>query len=569
MANAQAASASPAMAPPAQMDGKVPAPASVPMAAATKVEAPAAAAPVAAAPPSEPSAAKTSAVAAAAAETSEAAQARSAGRYRVLLLVPGGPLLFEFTCTIAGKPLEAYHAEVLAGYRRDADSDGDGRVTWDELLSNDSVRAAFLADAPINSERERVEFLRNYDLNRNGEVDAAEWPRLFRTSSSGRPFAVLNRDDDREWNREQSPLFTVLDSDENHRIDAAECRQAPARLRQLDADDDERLTRSEVMASRVETAGMAAPSVRRSLEPSLAWEISASMDWNGLQSVLQSIYGGGGPLAEGCFPARPALFAALDQDGNRRLSRRELERLADLPLAARWSIHWPDVNRSAPAPASFVPPQSGALELTSGNGETESPSESVPERVSGVWRMAAGNMRLAVFPINAAASGIDGGKVRVVAGFPPDALWTVADIDGDGQLLGRELETLGTRLLEFDRDGSSDVTRDELPELVWLAVVRGVTPAGAVGPPPALARSVPAMPASSTDAPVSAPSASGNPPADRAMANAPAPDWFDSLDANGDGQISQREFPGEPALFQQLDRNADGRLTVQEADRRP
>jgi Ca2+-binding EF-hand superfamily protein len=53
------------------------------------------------------------------------------------------------------------------------------------------------------------------------------------------------------------------------------------------------------------------------------------------------------------------------------------------------------------------------------------------------------------------------------------------------------------------------------------------------------------------------------------MANAPAPDWFDSLDANGDGQISQREFPGEPALFQQLDRNADGRLTVQEADRRP
>ncbi|MFM7070592.1 MAG: hypothetical protein ACKO38_02195 [Planctomycetota bacterium] len=511
------------------------------------------------------------------AEPPTASPPATARGYRVLLLVPGGPLLFEFMLKINGQPLEARHAERLARYRREADSDGDGRVTWDELLANDALRTTFLADAQLNSDRERVEFLRNYDMNGNREVDDNEWPRVFRqTTVRGRPFAVLNRDDDREWNREQSPLFKVLDSDENHRLDADESRLAAARLRQLDADDDERLTRAEVMASRVETAGRAMPALRRSLSPAVAWEISSRTDWSGVMAALQTVYSGGGPLAEGCFPTRPSLFAALDRDGNRRLARRELETLAELPPTAIWSIDWRDSNDPASQPPSSMTSGPSVIELSNWNGEAESANtvepareaqparEVVPERLSDHWQMPLQNARMIIFPVGGAAGVNEAAQVRVVASFPPDALWTVADADGDGQLLGQEMETLGTRLLELDRDGSGDIAQDELPELIWLAVARGPTPAGAVGPPPT--RTMPFnLPRESS------PTASGegSVPPGSPTAGGPVPDWFDSLDSNGDGQISQREFPGERALFQRLDTNSDGQLTVQEASRRP
>jgi hypothetical protein len=185
--------------------------------------------------------------------------------------------------------------------------------------------------------------------------------------------------------------------------------------------------------------------------------------------------------------------------------------------------------------------------------------------------MSAGSMDFAVFPLNLLGPNSDSTRVRLIAGFPPDALWTVADADGDGQMLRGEFEGLGSRLLALDRDNSGDVTRDELPELVWLAVVRGQTPAGAIGPPSSQT-SPSAMAFASPSPPPGDPSETpGTAAAGGSASSVPVaiPDWFESLDANGDGRISQREFPGEPTLFKRLDKNADGQLTVEEADQRP
>ncbi len=511
-----------------------------------------------------------------------------AGRHRVLLLMPGGPMLFEFSCAIDGLPLEAHHAEILAGYRRQADSDGDGRVTWDELLSNDALRAAFLSDAQLDSDETRAAFLRSYDLNRNREVDNEEWPRVFRqTSTRGRTFAVLNRDDDRDWNREQSPLFTVLDLDNDQRLDAAECRGAPAVLWQLDADDDERLTQAEVSASRVETAGMPTRSVRRSLEPAFAWDVSSRTDWDMLLTALQGVYSAGGPLKAGCFPQRPAFFAQLDRDRNQRLSRRELEALVESPPTASWSIDWPKTSPVSPAMAAAASvarptaepsvtasgnrpavPRTGHLALSGWKADRESLGPPLLDPSGESWQLSAGELRMAIFALNNPGNGNEAAQVRVVAGFPPDALWPVADMDADGQLLGREIELFESRLLTLDRDRSGTVSRDELPELVWLAVVRGSTPAGVIGPPARRSRPSSAAGVSGGGAQSSS-NADGTPAAvaDGVSTDA-APPWFDSLDANGDGLISQREFPGERSLFKRLDADRDGQLTLQEANQK-
>ena len=78
-----------------------------------------------------------------------------------------------------------------------------------------------------------------YDVNQNQVVDESEWSRVFRQGSQrGRVFAVENRDDNRDWNRAQSPLLAILDADGDRVLGVDECRAAPSRLLRLDADDD-------------------------------------------------------------------------------------------------------------------------------------------------------------------------------------------------------------------------------------------------------------------------------------------------------------------------------------------
>ena len=43
------------------------------------------------------------------------------------------------------------------------------------------------------------------------------------------------------------------------------------------------------------------------------------------------------------------------------------------------------------------------------------------------------------------------------------------------------------------------------------------------------------------------------------------PRWFTSMDANGDGAISHREFLGPPAAFASLDTSGDGLVDAAEA----
>jgi Ca2+-binding EF-hand superfamily protein len=535
------------------------------------------------------------------ADSETQAQPSGAGRNsvagsRVLVLAEGGPILMELDLTLDGRSLGQAFDEILAGVQRDADSDKDGMVTWDELTKLPRIRDGFLGNARLESERERREFVRQYDVNRNGQVDEVEWARVFREGSqSGRAFSVENRDDHRDWNRSASPLFGLLDVDSDQSLSAAECDAASRRLLRLDADDDEHLQPYEVSATRIEMPGMENPTQRRSSGPKFAWHLSSRSDWNAVIRACQITYAVGGPLASGCFPQRPGLFERLDSDANGRLSLVEFQQLSTIEPHVRFAVRWgSDSTSSASADDSFAfeltrwSPELGVREescmatqrgvrLRLGRSllevfARESSGESASRRATQILSQFDANknayldgdeIAAALTPLMLTTTDVDqdeneqittaeltaalgsrleasAAQVRVVASHPEDAVWTLLDQDFDAQLSGGELDSAPRRLRARDEDGSGTITAEELPEVVFLAVVRGEIPTGLVAPEP-----------------------QPTPP------SANAPTWFLRMDGNSDGRLSGREFLGERAQFEQLDVDGDGFLSIHESAPQP
>jgi len=471
--------------------------------------------------------------------------------------------------------------------RTSADADRDGKVTWEELTAQRQVKAGLLGNTPLNDERAKLEFIRQYDSNGNQVVDEQEWALVFRQQSSrGRFFSTDNRDDHRDWNRSHSAVLAVLDADGDRVLSREECEAAPARLIKLDADDDERIQTYEVSSSQVEIPGMPARSQRRSSGPALLWQIGTRTDWNQFIRACQNVYSSGGPLATGCFAARPTLFAALDGDANGRLSLKEIAQLAEVKPHVRLRVTWGAATTNVNGAACEILEWSEELGsrkehcLETPQGivfhDDHASYEIFPRDLANESPMARAAMILAQFDANknayldgeeierastqlgTDAKDVDADKneqitaaeiaeylrlqtsasvaqVRAVASHPEDAFWAFLDENDDGELDGEEIASSGRRLLTRDRDGSGSVAAEELSEFAWIALVRGEAPAGLLRP---TARRGP----SATDGPA----------------------WFRHMDANGDGSLSQREFLGDEARFRQLDANGDGKLQVSE-----
>ncbi|MFO0902890.1 MAG: hypothetical protein U0939_07815 [Pirellulales bacterium] len=511
---------------------------------------------------------------------------------RIALLIGGGPIVIDLQIELDGRPLGASFEEILQHVRQSADADRDGKVTWQELANQRQMREGLLGNPALSDERARLEFVRQHDVNENGLVDEQEWSVVFREQSSrGRPFAVENRDDYRDWNRLHSPLLALLDADGDRALSLRECDDAAARLLRLDADDDERIQTYEASAAQVEIPGMAAQTQRRSSGPYLLWQIGPRTDWRQFIRACQLHYAAGEPLATGCFPKRPRLFSQLDADGNERLSLAEMAEIAKiephLRVAIRWGaeasengavratvLSWSEdlgdrtvhcresagglalmqdgstitlfaVNQAGPSPAAraaMLLSQYDADKNAYLDGQ-ESEMASAAFGVSAAEVDADKDGQITVGEIETyllSQANATAEQVRALASHPEDALWVHLDVDSDGRLSGDEIAAARNRLKALDLDESGTVAFDEIPEPVWIAVTRGETPAGLVRPVPQM---------------------------DRADATVPA--WFRQMDANGDGHLSRREFLGDDALFQRLDADQDDRLEIQELPAQP
>ena len=135
---------------------------------------------------------------------------------------------------------------------------------------------------------------------------------------------------------------------------------------------------------------------------------------------------------------------------------------------------------------------------------------------------------------------IVGSQVHVRVGHRADALFAALDSDRDGRLSPRELDQASQVLINMDQNNDGVFVADETPDRMLVGLSRGYDQQAND-----LFTQLPRTEQGHTE---------------------DIPDWFTSMDQNGDRLLSRREFLGLAEQFNQLDRNQDGYVDVRETD---
>jgi Ca2+-binding EF-hand superfamily protein len=252
------------------------------------------------------------------------------GTERIMILAPDGPVIVELRMSIDGQPHTGALDELVAEVLRLADTNGDGRPTWQEVVESKRFKYGQLGNVAIEGEYGGKQVLEMYDQNRDGTVDAAELPRfLTRNAGSARSFSVRGTADHRVSAGRESPLWQLLDSDGDGALSEEELAEAEPRLWSRDSDDDEILSAAELAAPPSVMPGMAAPRRRRG--PDAVKLLGPHADWDSVRFELERAYAGARSLKPDSLPRHPELFALLDENGDGRLVKTEFPRLDTLP----------------------------------------------------------------------------------------------------------------------------------------------------------------------------------------------------------------------------------------------
>lgn len=544
---------------------------------------------------------------------------------RLLLLTPDGPLVLEAGVFIDGKPFRQAMAAVVAEVLAAADVDGDGRATWDEATQDSRFIYGGYGNAEINNEQERQNALRLYDVDQDGIVDPEEVPRFVTRNSGGaQPFAMRSGDLYAAPGEANDPAWQAIDQDEDGVLSSEEVAAAGATLAMRDADADGVIVPSDLAELALEGAfGM--PAMRqpryRGFGPKAVLRLGELADWTLIGYGLEEAY----PAFPGMDPGEvyrtaPRLFEQLDQNSDLRLDPDEVARLDELEphlqievqLGAETPADEPPIDadkvgdesssetanaedesaKEAPAISTPVPLERLVLTFVS---EELSPTTQVALR-RGVVSIRVADFSIELF-VNDAASDVDPAaeaaatiaqfdgdgngylddselvdgavgpfagldangdgqvvaeeiaryttrrrtalfsQVRVEAGSRQGTLFSDLDSNGDGCLGARELASAAQKLVRRDANGDGRIESHEAAAGYSVAIARG-------------------DPQQQVDLFVRRPATPDH---------QPSPRWFRGMDANSDGDVSAREFPGGAELFARLDLDSDGLLSVDEA----
>lgn len=525
---------------------------------------------------------------------------------RFLLLARGGPLLIEAILTIDGKPLRATMDGLVDRLLLAADTNRDGRPTWDEVIASPAFTNGRYGNVEANSETEIARMVQLYDIDKDGTVDRDEVPRfLTRNAGGSRPFSLSSSNEYRGYNQFDAPTLHLLDTNRDGRLNSDEIASASRRLRSRDADGDDILVSADVVSGSLDGAP-GRMSNRRRAAPDAAYLIDDQTAWDSLLYSLNELYAFGGELTAESFSQRRSLFEELDANNDNAITQKELQRLAIIEphicLEVQFGRAATNVNSSATdqQPVENTTSPQPRLRLVSLADELRSGKIAMAIRDArialtladggvvffandgaGVDYRVQAQSQIALYDANN-----DGylEEAELPDGLPGVAMsWEALDEDQDGKLYPDELteylrQRAGAALsqvrarvadqadalfvaLDADHDGrletrefdlASETLRRLDADQDGLVISQEIPGAMAVG----FVRGDPQQ----ADAQFVIPT-------EPEPLAAQAPAWFQAMDVNGDEEISRREFLGEADQFAGMDANADGFLDVREARR--
>lgn len=319
-----------------------------------------------------------------------------------------------------------------------------------------------------------------------------------------------------------APLWNALDVDNDQNLSAAEIAAASERLSQADVDENSIVELEELFALRP----------RSTTSPHgypLVVVLDHETDWQQLHTHIATAYSRRGREQQGS--AATSTSALLDRiaAGDTTLTVEELELLLEESPQVSLQVSLGD--------------EKGQVRLTSAAPDSYSVSEQMITVVRGAeyFEISAGQQKEAEVSESKATQISIG---AVVDGYP---LYRLVDRNGDRRLSPRECRQMKAVLTALDLNSDGQITENEKPTAIRLAVSRGPHVHEMLAEPSSAQRQfasnrqvAPAKPAAST------------------------PSWFTDMDRNRDGDLSRSEFLGTNEQFQQLDRDGDGLVGASE-----
>ena len=327
--------------------------------------------------------------------------------------------------------------------------------------------------------------------------------------------------------------------------------------------------------------------------------IHSGTKWDSVWLGLADWYALGGKLKPEHFGITRSLFTYLDENGDGKLTKGEIARLATAPAALRLrvSLGGAPVESQTFSVQPLIELLDLSAELTQQGFQAASPTGkpaarltlagpqlelrlAVSDQVQGLAASQAEGERLlatydqdkngylelseipeparATLPLASVDKDGDGklyvpeivaflaqrqapqrAQVHAKGELHEDSLFALLDANGDDLLDGQELLGTADRLQKYDSNQNGSLAPEEVPPVMTLLLARGdLQNPAALFVPAALPPPVPG----------------------KEVAR-----WFTQMDASGDGLLSPREFLGEISLFERLDGNQDGYLSWAEA----
>jgi hypothetical protein len=481
-----------------------------------------------------------------------AAAERSDPWLRLLLVAPKRPVVIDLAVFIDGRAFrenrEGWLDEVIAAAKTQADGEkvegnkaeeAAGTNGTDEASVDDASGAA-AEDSPPQPNGSTVatqsrqaptmrERLMSYLATGGGEVEREELQWLLAEWGAGPAVVVLERS--LSWQRASlAPLVANLDQDANGRLSATEIAQADSVMRRADTDGNDVVDVSELgrQSDRPVTS-------TGSEGHSLVVLLDANTDWEWLSANLSRAYAAGAEVSTGALPAS-SIKDRIAQ-GDATIAAGQLQELCSVPADITLKVDF----RSD----SDKENQINALSLLAVAPELATGGDAAVVATTDVISVAAGGDFVEISAAQQDANKDSASSVSqiaigaVVDGNPLERL---LDRDQDGRFTHRERQELGGLVAALDRNQDGEVARDEIPVPIRLAVTLGPQVHQLLRAPTGSARTI----------------------APKEAAPAP-PDWFISMDKNGDRDLARGEFLGTTEQFRQFDTDGDSLLSVQEA----